>query len=374
MFGLHGSAAPWLGLVALLALLVAGAARADRWAFDDVERVVAVGDVHGACDGLKSVLRGTGIIDERNHWRGGKAHLVSLGDLLDRGPASRCAMDLLMALEREAPRAGGAVHVVLGNHEVMVVTGDRRYVSEAEYAAFGSDPQRALRAYVRAFSREGRYGRWLLEHPVIVRINDTVFLHGGASPFMQQLSGPALNRRIRQELRLYLNAVADLERLGTVEAVDDMSVRADKVAARLAQEDLRRGERALLEHYQALERALLFHPQAPFWYRGTARNNTAEEQAIVDEVLTVLGARRMVLGHTPTADHRIHSRFGGEVLLIDTGMLASVYEGRASAVELTGAGVRVYYADEGLWTVPEVDALDEPTPAEPESAPATAPE
>ena len=82
------------------------------------------------------MLRETVGIDESQDWRGGDTHLVSLGDLLERGPDSRKILDLLMHLEREAREAGGAVNLVLGNHEVVNVVGDRRYVSEAEYAAF----------------------------------------------------------------------------------------------------------------------------------------------------------------------------------------------------------------------------------------------
>ena len=40
----------------------------------------------------------------QNHWAGSKALFVQTGDLIDRGPKPREVMDLMMALEKEAPK------------------------------------------------------------------------------------------------------------------------------------------------------------------------------------------------------------------------------------------------------------------------------
>src|SRR6516225_11795598 len=103
---------------------------------DGIERIVAVGDVHGAYDRFVAILRTAGVIDEQLHWAAGKTHLVQLGDVVDRGPDSRKALDLLRRLEAEAPPAGGQVHALLGNHEVARMLGDFRLVTPGEYAAF----------------------------------------------------------------------------------------------------------------------------------------------------------------------------------------------------------------------------------------------
>ena len=76
------------------------------------ERIVAVGDVHGAFDKFVAILRAAGLIDTRNRWIGKKAVLVQTGDLTDRGPDSRKAIDLLRKLEGEAQRAGGQVYAL----------------------------------------------------------------------------------------------------------------------------------------------------------------------------------------------------------------------------------------------------------------------
>ena len=113
-------------LALLLFLLPAGPVRAQEDAWTGVERVVAVGDIHGDYDQLVAVLRSASLIDEQGKWSGGKTHLVQTGDIPDRGPDTRKALDLLMRLEGEAAQAGGAVHALIGNHEAMNVYGDLR--------------------------------------------------------------------------------------------------------------------------------------------------------------------------------------------------------------------------------------------------------
>lgn len=132
-------------LLVLLQAQLWAAADEDVWT--GVERVVAVGDVHGDCDQLVSLLRSAELLDAQGNWSGGGTHLVQTGDLLDRGPDSRKAMDLLMKLEEQARSAGGRVHVLIGNHEAMNVYGDLRYVSPGEYAAFrDADSEKAREA------------------------------------------------------------------------------------------------------------------------------------------------------------------------------------------------------------------------------------
>ena len=97
----------------LLAMLsVPFAATADNWRFDNVDRIVAMADIHGAYDAMTATLQKARVLDADLKWSGGKTHLVIVGDILDRGPDSRAAMELLMRLEGEAEAAGGRVHVV----------------------------------------------------------------------------------------------------------------------------------------------------------------------------------------------------------------------------------------------------------------------
>ena len=102
-------------------------------------------------EATQSMLRQAGVIDEDLGWAGARTHLVIVGDVLDRGPDSRDAMDLLMRLEVEAESAGGMVHVLVGNHEAMNLVGDLRYVAKEEFSAFAGEETGEERA------------RWLAE-------------------------------------------------------------------------------------------------------------------------------------------------------------------------------------------------------------------
>lgn len=393
-----------LGL-ALLAMasptLAAQNAEAPPWSFEGVERVVAIGDVHGAYPELLIVLRGAGLIDGENRWTGGDAHLVSVGDLLDRGAESRAAMDLFMRLQQQAALAGGAVHVVPGNHEIMNITDDLRYVAVGEYAAFASDEQQGWRdeafarwlpenqvegedeaaararfqaqfppgffAHRRAFAPDGYYGRWIMNLPYIVRVNDSVFVHGGLSERMAGKDGPSINALMRRDLNLYLGQTrklreqdlfgpfADqderfLEAMAAVEAADKPQPEGEADAEVVPLEDSGPSAEQLAAQraYAELQKSPIFAPDGPLWYRGNAWCHPLWEPLRLDAVLAGLGAERVVVGHTPTSTRRVINRLEGRAILIDTGMLP-YYEGRGSALEITAAGMRVYYADEQRW-------------------------
>ncbi len=137
-------------------------------------RIVAIGDLHGDLASTREALRVARVIDEQDHWNGGTATLVQTGDQLDRGDQEREILDLLERLGQEATKAGGALHVLNGNHEVMNVAGDMRYVTEG-----GSRQFAELGGRKAAFAPGGPYARKLAERDVAVIVGDTVFVHGG---------------------------------------------------------------------------------------------------------------------------------------------------------------------------------------------------
>jgi Calcineurin-like phosphoesterase len=258
--------------ILFLAIATAAAAQAeDVW--NGVERIVAVGDVHGDYEQFVTILRFAGLVDAQANWTGGKTHLVQTGDLVDRGPQSRRVLDLVMKLESQAARSGGFVHALIGNHEAMNVAGDLRYVSPADFESYESESgQRTL------WGPHGKYGKWIRGLNTIIRINDTVFVHGGIGPKYASRSIREINDRIREELN----------------------------------------DPAKLQGGWAMD------PEGPLWYRGLAEG---DEQTLAMHVATVLmnlKAERMVVGHTFT-DGAITPRFGGKVLLIDIG-LARIYD------------------------------------------------
>ena len=108
--------------------------------------IIAVGDIHGDYDAYVSILREAGLIDAKGKWSGGRSILVQLGDIPDRGPDTRKIIEHLMGLEKAARRKGGRVAALIGNHEAMNVTGDLRYVTPEEYAAFATRKSPKTRA------------------------------------------------------------------------------------------------------------------------------------------------------------------------------------------------------------------------------------
>lgn len=295
--------------VLLLVLPAAGTAGEDVWT--GVERVVAVGDVHGDYDQFVAVLRSAGLIDADAKWSGGKAHLVQTGDILDRGADSRKAMDLLIRLEEEAQKSGGAVHALIGNHEAMNLYGDLRYLVEGEVAAFrdaGSEKareeaykehqkevERALgkapnfddayrkrweaenplgfAEHRRAFGPQGKYGKWIRGHNAVIRIDGSLFLHGGISPKFADWSVRQINERVRSEL----------------------------------------------EDFTKLDGGIVTNENGPLWYRGLANGDEKALEEHVRKLLFNFTVERVVIGHTYT-DGAIVPRFDGKVLQIDIGL------------------------------------------------------
>lgn len=374
--------------------LLAGAAVASAQAqvaappfeFDGVGRVVAVSDVHGAHQAFVETLRSAGVLDGAGDWAAGRAHLVVLGDIPDRGDDSRAAMELVMRLEPQAEAAGGRVHVVLGNHDVMNVVGDLRYVTRGEFAAFAAEEPAEARetAYARyaaragagpaptreafddqfppgffghraAFAASGKYGRWLLGKPLALRINDTLFVHAGLSAALPDATLRGLNGPLRAGL---VEFAALLERLTTEGRLDPLTdfhgiPAAVEAAIQAAGADADPGLKRLLE----LRGSPLFASASPLWYRGNAGCGPLVEQERLSELLRAVGARRVVIGHTPTYGRQAWRRLGDRVWMIDTGMQRAYYSGRGTALVLAdGPPVAVY---QGAPAPAAVDALPE---------------
>jgi hypothetical protein len=306
-------------LLAALALHPSPASSEDTW--PSPSRVVAVGDVHGDLDAFVTVLKAAGLVDDKLKWTGGRAHLVQTGDRVDRGPDSRKVMDLLMRLEKDARKASGMVHALTGNHEVMNVLGDLRYVIPEEFSAFKSPDSLRLRdalweqqvqrrkdrkeaaltaddrrqfdtdhplgwvEHRLAWGARGTYGSWIAKANAIARVGEAIFLHGGIGPKYADFSRSDLNERIRRELE-----------------------EPDPLTALVSQD-----------------------PEGPLWYRGLAR----EDPALLPHLEMVLqrhGVRRMVIGHTPT-EGLVLPLYGGRVVMIDVG-LAKAYGGPPAALVL----------------------------------------
>jgi hypothetical protein len=344
-----------------------------------VERIVVFADVHGAYDELVTLLRATHILDANLDWAGGATHLVSLGDLIDRGPKSRQVLDLVIRLQQQAASAGGAVHVVLGNHELMNLTGDLRYLVAQDYVAFAGDetPQLRAAAFARyrvgrgaglqpgaaeaafdakypagffarqeAFAATGRYGAWLSSQPIVAVIDDYAFVHGGLAPAVAASTVEELNDQFHRDVGKLLGIKAQIDAAGY--GADDAAElarttdRPDGAAAPDADESALAGKAA---EFIALLATPLLSDGGPLWYRGTALCHGLIEQDVVERGLAALHAKAAIIGHTPTSDRRVQQRFAGKVVMLDTGMLETYFHGHPAALVLEGERANVVYGD-----------------------------
>lgn len=367
--------------ILMLLLMLASWAGAAPAPAESLGSVIAIGDVHGDFDDFVAILQHTGLIDKQKHWAGGKTTLVQVGDLLDRGPRPRDVMDLLMVLEKEASKDGGRVESLLGNHEMMNIMGDLRYVTPGNYASFAdakSEERRksAYKNYVKwrenhsallaevspplelteaewmtrhpagfveqreAFSPKGSYGKWLRGHVALAEINGVIFLHAGISPSLASMKLNAINSRIRDEISAfdsYKQYMVDEKlilpffNLQEITAVAQAEISAEKKSRVPSNPELQ----ARLSRFLQFPGWVSVGTDGPLWFRGYDQWSEGEGSAQVDKILQSFKADHLVVGHTVQKGGRIRSRFGGKVFLIDTGMLSSYYPGgRASALEI----------------------------------------
>lgn len=267
------------------------------------ERLIAIGDMHGDVARARAALRLGGAIDADDRWVGGKLTLVQTGDQIDRGDDDRDVLDLLGRLEKEAAAAGGRVVVLNGNHEIMNVQGDFRYVNPGAVSPFaGASPRSPLARNVKgalaeraaAFLPGGEYALKMAERDVVAVVGDSVFAHGGLLPEHVSYGIARLNAETRRWMRSGPPTAPEL-------------VASDR---------------------------------GPVWLRDFSIDPVSDENcAVLARTLQALGVRRMVVGHTPQKQG-VTSACGDRVYRVDVG-LARYYGGPVQILEITPAGVRV---------------------------------
>jgi hypothetical protein len=266
--------------------------------------VVAFGDVHGDLEAARHALRLAGAIDAADRWIGGSLVVVQTGDQLDRGDHERAILHLFDRLAEEAAASGGAFHALNGNHEVMNAQLDLRYVTEGGFRDFEGAAELPAemdsvlaahppehRARVAAFRPGGPYARLLARRNSIMVVGDNVFVHAGVLPAHAEYGIERINAEIRDWLR------GEAERPPWVRGAD-----------------------------------------TPVWTRLYSREVGDEACATVAEVLRLLGARRMIVGHTVHLQG-ITSYCDGRIWAVDVGM-GSYYGGPTEVLEIRGDELR----------------------------------
>lgn len=305
-----------------------------------VGRIVAIGDLHGNYAGFHRILQKTGILDRKDRWAARDTHLVQLGDILGRGGEPGKIFRLLKRLEQEAPAFNSRVHVLLGNHEAMSMSGMLMYNTLEEFRDLADEdllePARegvregrraaapdlrlgkrldlmGCREFRDSLAPEGKVGHWLAHHDTAVSLDGCLFVHGGLNREYGLMPLQKLNETVRREL--LSGAAADEAPGGS---------------------DWSAGSEIMLRR------------DGPQWNRELTLRPDAAKQKALEEVLEYHGCDRMVVGHTPTScidpgrAGEVVTLYGGRLWCIDTG-IGKAYGGRLSALVLQGGEASVTY-------------------------------
>jgi hypothetical protein len=256
-----------------------------------------VADTHGEYETFVRMLLAHRVVDATLRWSFGKGQLLILGDVFDRGPNHTEILWLLYKLEAEAAKAGGGAHLLLGNHETMVMMGDLRYLNP-KYV----ETARVLGVeYYRLFDAGSVLGSWLRSRPAVMKVNRQLFLHGGISRAVVEgkLSIGHINTTIRKTLT---GSLTDPER------------------------DVAR---------------LLMTTEGPLWYRGffaDQRDFTTATSEDLDAALKHFDVDRIFVGHTivPT----ITPLFDGRVVAVNVAAKAEDGESKFEALLIRGSSMR----------------------------------
>lgn len=251
----------------------------DKVKFSGDFKVAAFSDIHGQFTLAKKLLTNNNIIDTKGHWRFGNGHLVITGDIFDRGPQVTETLWFLYRLEQQAIQAGGKLHLLLGNHEVMVLNGDLRYLHPKyiEVAKLFDQP------FEQLFGKNTLLGRWLRSKSVLVKVNDALFAHGGIHPDLanDKLSLKSINQVFRSNL---------------------------------VKSNLKEPRNELAKY--------LHKTNGPIWYRGYFKPDGASAKEL-DIILKHFEINHLIVGHTSMKT--IESHHQGRVIAIDSSIKRGQY-------------------------------------------------
>lgn len=247
----------------------------DRFQFDEVSHIAVISDVHGQYSQMVKMLQANGIIDHSFNWKFGIGHLVVLGDIMDRGDFVQECLWLLFKLEQQAASEGGKVNILLGNHEVMVLQGDHRYV----HKKYQQISEELHTPYDELFGKDSVLGDWLRTKPAVIGINNILFVHAGISP--ELIKAGFSIEEINHEFRKLLDFANEQNK--------DLAPRLKK----------------------------LHGPEGPMWHRGLVYDPDFTVNDF-NEIVAHFDKQLMVVGHTTMP--KIEPKYDGKLYMVDTGV------------------------------------------------------
>lgn len=238
------------------------------------EKLFFISDIEGEFEGFRKLLLDNKLINEKYDWTFGNGHLVICGDLFDRGLSVPESIWLIYKLEQSAKAAGGYVHTILGNHDIMNLSGDLRYV-QPKYI---ESAKLMGVEYMSLMGIDSEIGRWLRSKNTIEKIGDNLCAHAGISPQINKL-GMNL-KQINDTCRPYYDKAKLMRGVGDAAA----------------------------DPFFSAETSL-------FWYRGYFMEPKATEEE-VNQTLGLFGVNRIIVGHTIVPGN-VGFYYGKKVLGLD---------------------------------------------------------
>lgn len=229
--------------------------------FEMSSQILVVSDIEGNFNPLYSLLIVNGVMDENYQWTFEDGQLVVLGDLVDKGENVTQCLWLIYHLESQARENGGSVHFILGNHEIMDLTLDVRYVNKKCLALAQkiSRIENPSLAYLHLMKRNNVLMDWVKGRNCMEQIGDLLFVHGGISQALF-------------EKKLKIEDVNEILRL---------FIKEEKRATPATK--------------------LILGEFGPLWYRGMIEDDEDRgkvKEKFVDGVLEFYNARKIIIGHT----------------------------------------------------------------------------
>jgi hypothetical protein len=240
--------------------------------FSREKNLVVLSDIEGNFGALRKLLQANKVIDEDFNWQFGDGHLVLIGDFFDRGQQVTEVLWFIYYLEEKAKAAGGYVHFILGNHEIMNLSNDLRYVDKKYF----DNATLLHQKYGTLYDESSELGRWLRTKNITEKIGDILFAHGGISGIINRI-----NISIHEINRLARPYYAD-----TTSKFNDPKL------------------------------DIIFSDLGPFWYRGYYVQNNPGIKLQIDSTFSQFDVRHIITGHTIVSD-TVSVWYNGKLLNTD---------------------------------------------------------
>lgn len=215
------------------------------------DKFLAVSDIEGNLEAFVMVLQDAGVIDNNYNWIFDDGHLVFVGDMFDRGNNVTECLWLLYRLESQAEAQGGKIHMVMGNHDIMNLIYDFRYVAQK----YINNVQLMGETLQSIYATDTELGRWLRTKNIIEKVEPFIFLHGGISPTVDALG--LTYDEINYWGRFRMDSTCITSECSIINGGSAVGI---------------------------------------YWYRGMAEEDLTQQQ--VDSIVSHFGGDMVVIGHT----------------------------------------------------------------------------